>query len=65
MVHENKEQFKGWFRTTWLPYLHHIPLNLREIFIDIVTEKYLERYPQNREGKISTGMQRLEFMVTK
>jgi trans-aconitate methyltransferase len=65
LVHENKEKFKGWFRTTWLPYLHRIPVKLREKFIDIVTEKYLERYHQDREGKINTGMQRLEFMATK
>jgi trans-aconitate methyltransferase len=65
MVHENKDKFKGWFRTTWLPYLHRIPLKLQENFIDIVTDKFLARYPQDQEGKINTKMQRLEFVATK
>lgn len=65
MVHENKEKFKGWFRTTWLPYLHRIPLKSRENFIDVVTEKYLARYFLNQEDKINTKMQRLEFVATK
>ena len=65
MVHENEEEFKGWFRTTWLPYLHRIPREARENFIDVVSAKYLQRNPPDKAGKIHTGMQRLEFMATK
>jgi trans-aconitate 2-methyltransferase len=65
MVHENELEFKGWFRTTWLPYLHRVPFDERESFIDVVTEKYLQINPPDQEGKIHTGMQRLEFVATK
>ncbi len=65
MVHENMEAFKGWFRTTWLPYLHRIPERSREKFIDVVTKTHLENKPGNQKGKIHTIMQRLEFTATK
>ncbi len=65
MVHETTEKFKGWLRSTWLPYLDRIPEILREEFIDALTLKYLERNPPDNEGKINTGMQRLEFVATK
>ena len=65
MVHENEEEFKGWFRTTWLPYLHRIPIEARGNFIDGVTEKYLQINPLDKEAKIHTAMQRLEFVATK
>jgi trans-aconitate 2-methyltransferase len=61
MVHENIEKFKGWFRTTWLPYLYRIPNELREVFVAAVSEEYLKINPINHDGKIHTGMQRLEF----
>jgi len=65
MIHKNKEEFKGWIRTTWLPYLHRVPVELRERFIDIITEKYLQSNLPDHEGKIHTKMQRLEFIATK
>jgi trans-aconitate methyltransferase len=65
MIHENEEAFKGWFRTTWLPYLHRMPIEVRENFIDIVTEKYLQINSPDQDGKIHTGMQRLEFVALK
>jgi len=65
MIHENEEKFKGWFRTTWLPYLHRIPKEAREKFINVVTDKYLQINSPDQEGEIHTGMQRLEFVARK
>lgn len=65
MVHENEEKFKGWFRTTWLPYIHRIPIELQNQFIHAVTGKYLEIKPPDHEGNIHTKMQRLEFEAEK
>jgi len=65
MVHETGEQFKGWFRTTWLPYIHRIPINLQEKFIHAVIGKYLETNLPDGAGKIHTKMQRLEFEALK
>ena len=65
MVHENKEKFKGWFRTTWLPYLQRIPAGRQQTFIDLVTEKYLMINRPRQQGEICTKMQRLEFTAKK
>lgn len=65
MVHENEEKFKGWFRTTWLPYIHRIPIELQDQFIHAVTRKYIKTNPSDHEGKIHTKMQRLEFEAKK
>lgn len=65
MIHENIENFQGWFRTTWLPYLQRIPLALREEFINVVTTTYLQANPPDQEGRVHTGMQRLEFVAIK
>ncbi len=65
MVHENIEKFKGWVRTTWLPYLQRIPERLQELFINEVTEKYLQINPPDQSGKIHTVMQRLEYEAIK
>ncbi|MEO2069611.1 MAG: methyltransferase domain-containing protein [Desulfurobacteriaceae bacterium] len=65
MVHEDIEEFKGWIRTTWLPYLCRIPKKLRNRFIETVAQRYVEKYPPSNDGKIKTLMQRLEFIVTK
>ncbi len=60
MVHRDVEKFKGWIRTTWLPYLQRVPPGQRERFIDTVTEKYLEGFPPDGAGRIHVLMQRLE-----
>jgi hypothetical protein len=65
MVHENEAAFKGWFRTTWLPYLQRIPSELKESFINIVIENYLKTVSQDKNEKIKTVMQRLEFVAAK
>ena len=65
MVHEDIEKFKGWIRTTWLPYLYRIPENLKNRFIDLITRRYIEKHPPGSNGEIKTAMQRLEFIVSK
>jgi len=60
MVHRNVENFKGWIRTTWLPYLQRVPSRQREVFIDTLTQKYLEVFPPDGAGCIHVLMQRLE-----
>jgi hypothetical protein len=45
--------------------MDRIPIEARDNFIDGVTRKYLKINPLDPEGKIHTGMQRLEFVATK
>ena len=64
MVHESQEKFMGWFRTTWLPYIHRVPENQREDFIATVAGKYIKESSVSK-SMIHTGMQRLEFEISK
>ncbi len=65
MVHESLEKFRGWFRTTWLPYINRVPSGKREEFIEKIIENHIENNPPNHEGKIINKMQRLEFQACK
>ncbi len=65
MVHESPEAFKGWFRTTWLPYISKVPVEKQPRFIDYVIETYLKSHPPNEAGEVRLEMQRLEFMARK
>jgi len=65
MIHETIHEFKGWFRTTWLPYIQRVPVRLKERFINVSTEKYLQSNPPDKDGRIITRMQRLEYIAIK
>ncbi|GAB6906308.1 Methyltransferase type 11 [Desulfosarcina cetonica] len=65
MIHDTEKAFKGWFRTTWLPYLARVPEDAREHFIEAVTAVYCKAHPADPAGQIHTQMQRLEFEVIK
>ena len=65
MEHTGIEALKGWIHTTWLPYTERVPEEERERFIDIVSKKYIERYPSNSKGIINVQMIRLEVEAFK
>ncbi len=65
MVHNSSEQFKGWVRTTWIPYLEKVPEEKRSELIDLLTGNYLESTGQHVDGKVVTSMIRLEFAAYK
>ena len=60
MVHKNKEDLKGWLRTTWFPYTDQLPEKKREEFLSLVIEKYTNAMPVDSEGKTHVNMVRLE-----
>lgn len=60
MVHEGLEAFKGFIRTTWLPYTQRIPEEKREEFITETAELYIQKYPADEHGNVHIGMVRLE-----
>lgn len=60
MVHQGIEGFKGFIRTTWLPYTQRIPEEKREEFITETAELYLKKYPVDEEGNVHIEMVRLE-----
>ncbi|WP_456465520.1 class I SAM-dependent methyltransferase [Desulfurobacterium sp.] len=65
MIYESVEKFKGWIRTTWLPYINRVPEKLRNSFIDLVVERYLDKHPIDGNGRIKVSMQRLEFVAVR
>lgn len=65
MVHNGIEGFKGFIRTTWLPYTQRIPEEKRERFIHETAELYLKNYPIDEEGNVHIGMVRLEAEAEK
>lgn len=65
MIYNSPDTFKGWFRTTWLPYIDRVPIKQQKHFIDFIIENYLTANPPNENGKICIKMQRLEFIAKK
>lgn len=65
MQHNGKDGLKGWFRSTWLPYIERIPEELQEEFIDEVIDGYLEIHPIDSEGKTHVKMMRLQVEAGK
>lgn len=60
MVHEGIEAFKGFIRTTWLPFTQSIPEDKREQFITETAELFVQKYPTDKQGNVHIGMVRLE-----
>lgn len=60
MTYEDLEGFKGWIRTTWLPYTQRVPESLRNEFVNALVSRYLENYPNWEDDGINLDMVRLE-----
>jgi len=60
MVHNQKEGFSAWIRTTWLPYIQRVPKRRKDEFINEIVDRYIEKYPPDTEGLIHIQMMRLE-----
>ncbi len=57
--------FATWLRTTWIPYVQRVPENLREEFIQAVTQRYVAKHPADAAGKVHVRMVRLEIDAIK
>ena len=60
MVHEDRESFRGWFRTTWFPYIDRIPEERQNHFIESFVDYCMERLEVDDQGKVTIDMVRLE-----
>lgn len=65
MVHDNREKFAAWIRTTLLPYTQAVPLTHRESFIHEIVTEYIRRYPEDLNGIVHVYMSRLEVEAYK
>lgn len=59
MAHD-PEGLAGWIRTTWLPYTQRVPEEKREVLIQELMERYINKHPADQDGKVHVGMVRLE-----
>jgi trans-aconitate methyltransferase len=60
MCHENRAALMGWFRSTWMPYLHRLPEAQRDAFAAAVVDTYLASHPVDVQGRTHVAMVRLE-----
>lgn len=60
MQHKGAEGVKGWLRTTWFPYTDRLPVELREIFLEEIVERYAAIHPIDSMGNTHINMVRLE-----
>ncbi|MDF5729853.1 MAG: methyltransferase domain-containing protein [Rhizonema sp. PD38] len=65
VTHAGKEMFKGWIRTTWMPYIERVPEEKREQFIELISTKYIAKVPIDREGYVHVAMVMLEVEAEK
>jgi trans-aconitate 2-methyltransferase len=65
MIHDGPDGLAGWIRTTWLPYIHRLPEELRERFINEFVSQYLDHNPPDESGHTHVDMIRLEVEAVK
>jgi trans-aconitate methyltransferase len=65
MIHDGRAGLAGWFRTTWMPYTHQVPEDLRESFIAAIVDEYLAVRPPDAAGRTHVDMVRLEIEATR
>ena len=63
--YDGRGKFSAWLRTTWLPYTERVPATEREEFIAAVVDRYLEKHPPDRAGRVHVRMVRLEIEARK
>jgi trans-aconitate 2-methyltransferase len=65
MTHQGSEGLAGWIRTTWMPFIHCVPVENQERFTQEVVATYLKHFPLDREGLSHVEMVRLEVEAIK
>lgn len=65
MSYQTREDFAGWIRTTWLPWMSQLPEDEKPAFINACIDEYLEMYPADSEGSVHIRMVRLEVVAKK
>ena len=65
MVKPDVASMSGWIRTTWMPYTHRVPKEMREEFIAELVSEYLAAHPPGADGSIHVGMAHLDVEAIK
>ena len=56
VTHEGRDAFEGWFRNTWMPYIHRLEPAQRPAFIEQAVDLYLEQNPVDDQGRVHVKM---------
>ena len=65
MQHKGREGLTGWIKTTWLPYIHAIPEEQREEFINDLCNEFVKNFPADRDGFYHANAKRLIVQAKK
>lgn len=63
--HKGTAGLAAWFRTTWLPYTHLVPVSKRETFINEAVERFIKATKQGGKQVIKMSMMRLQVEAVK
>jgi trans-aconitate methyltransferase len=65
MAQQGREGLAGWFRTTWHPFIHRVPQEKQQQFINAVLDGYLGQHPPDASNIVHIGAVRLEVEAVK
>jgi len=65
MMKADAAELAGWVRTTWMPYTHRVPEELREQFVADLVGEYVAACPPAADGHIHVAMVRLEVEASR
>jgi trans-aconitate methyltransferase len=65
MAYYTEEEFAGWVRTTWHPWLQRVPVDMQPKFAEALYNHYCALYPKDSSGAVHIGMVRLEVEASK
>ena len=65
MTHSGPTGLADWLRTTWMPYVHRVPSDSQQAFLDEVVAEYLKAHPIDASGQVHLNMMRLEVEAVK
>ncbi|MEI8195674.1 MAG: methyltransferase domain-containing protein [Phycisphaerae bacterium] len=65
MVHHGPNGLAAWLRTTWMPVVQRVPVELQQEFLGEVVVKYLKTHPADASGMVHLNMMRMEVEAVK
>jgi trans-aconitate methyltransferase len=64
-AHQGRSGFEAWIRTTWLPHIHQLPEEKRDLFISQWIDEFLKNHPVDKNEIVHVNMMRLEVEAVK
>ncbi|MCL2640366.1 MAG: methyltransferase domain-containing protein [Phycisphaerales bacterium] len=65
MIHQGPAGLASWLRTTWMPFVQCVPVDLQQAFLDESVGEYIKTHPTDAQGNVHLKMVRLEVEAVK